>query len=188
LTDKSDPTNTSNGKGPSPLVRIAGKYGAIAGLVLTAGLVVIYFAGKHPLLINILFDLRILVFLLFIFVTLREFRDEYNNKILHFWQGLYTGIIVYISAAFITSLLLCLFASWIEPDFVTSFIGQSLANLEENKEMIIESLGQDKYDGAVEGLPSTTAGNLAFDYFLKSMPIGFILTLITSIIMRNKTT
>jgi len=187
LTDKSDPTSTSISRGPSPLVRIAGKYGAIAGIVLTAGLIGIYFAGKHPLLINILFDLRILVFLLFIFVTLREFRDEYNNKILHFWQGLYAGIVVYISASFITSLLLWMFASWIEPDFVSSFIDQSIANLEENKEMIIESLGQENYSGAVEGLPSTTAGNLAFDYFLKSMPIGFILTLITTIIMRNKT-
>lgn len=187
MTDKTDQISAINGKGPSPLVKVAGKYGAIAGLVLMAGLVVIYFFGKHPLLINILFDLRILIFLLFIFVTLREFREDYNNKVLHFWQGLYAGIIVYISAAFITSLLVWMFASLIEPDFVATFIEQSLANLENNKEMIIESLGQENYDGAVEALPSTTAGNLAFDYFLKSMPIGFILTLITSIIMRNKT-
>jgi hypothetical protein len=185
LTDTTDPAGKR--KGPSPLVRVAGKYGAIAGLVLTVGLIVIYFAGKHPLLINILFDLRILVFLLFIIFALREFREDFNSRILHFWQGLYAGIIVYISAAFITSLLIWIFASWIEPDFVTSFIEQSLANLGKSKEVIIESLGQKNYEAAIKGLPSTTAGNLAFDYFLKSMPIGFILTLITSIIMRNKT-
>ena len=96
-------------KRASPLVRVAGKYGAIAGLVLTAGLIIIYYAGKHPLLINILFDLRILIFILFIFVSLREFKDDFNESILHFWQGLYGGIIVYITAAFVTSILLWLF-------------------------------------------------------------------------------
>ena len=181
-----DPKESTKVKKPSPLVRVAGKYGAIAGLVLITGLIVIYLAGKHPLLINILFDLRILVFILFIFVALKEFKDDRNQGILHFWQGLYAGIIVYITAAMVASLLLWAFAGWIEPDFVASFISQSLSNLEGNKEIIIQSLGEDKYNSAVSGIPSTTAGNLAFDYFLKSMPIGFILTLIISIIMRNK--
>ena len=182
-----EPKVSSEAKGPSPLVRVAGKYGAIAGLLLTVGLIIIYYAGKHPLLINILFDLRILVFALFIFVALKEFKDDFNQKVLHFWQGLYAGIIVYISSATVASLLIWVFAGWIEPEFVTTFIDQSLTNLETNKEIIIESLGEDKYNAAISGLPSTTAGNLAFDYFLKSMPIGFILTIIISIILRNKT-
>lgn len=39
---------------------------------------------------------------------------------------------------------------------------------------------------AIQILPNTTANNLAFDYFLKSMSIGLILTLLLSILMRRK--
>ena len=185
MTDILDPVESE--RSPSPLVRVAGKYGAIAGLILTAGLIIIYFTGRHPFLISILFDLRILMFILFIFVAIREFKDDFNNKTLHFWQGLYLGIIVYVTAALIASLLIWIFAGGINPNFVQSFINLSIENLEKNKDIIIESLGENNYNAAIESLPSTTASNLAFDYFLKSMPIGLILTLIISIIMRNKT-
>ena len=174
------------GKGKSPIVRLAGKYGLISAVSLILGLGIIYYAGKHPLLINIVFDLRILIFALFIFIGIREYRQDYNNGILHFWQGLYIGIILYITAAFITSLFIWIFAGWLDVDFLTSFIAKSMETLETNKQVIIESLGERNFNAAMEGLPTTTAGNLAFDYFLKSMPIGFILTLVISMLLRRR--
>jgi hypothetical protein len=173
-------------KGPSPLVRIGGRYGVISAISLITGISILYYAGKHPLLINVFFDLRILVFILFIFIALREFREDFNNKILHFWQGIYIGLLVYIIAALLTSLFIWVFAGWIEPDFLNSFISTSMENLQINKEIIIESLGEKNYQAAIEGLPTTSANNLAFDYFLKSMPIGFILTFIIAIFLRKK--
>ena len=179
-------TTSQVGKAQSPLVRISGKYGAIAGIILTIGMIGMYYAGRHPLSISIAFDLRIFIFILFIFVAIREFKEDNNQGLLHFWQGLYIGIIVYLLAAFITSMLMWIFAGLIEPDYVQSFINFSIENLENNKVAVIDSLGEKRYNAAIEGLPSTTARSLAFDYFLKSMPIGFILTLILSILLRKR--
>lgn len=170
----------------SPLVRLAGKYGLISAAALILGLVIIYYAGKHPLLINIVFDLRILIFALFIFIGIREYKQDYNSGMLHFWQGLSIGLILYISAALITSLFIWIFAGWLDVDFLSSFITTSMETLEINKQVIIESLGERNFNAAMEGLPTTTAGNLAFDYFLKSMPIGFILTIVISMLLRRR--
>ena len=92
----------------SPLVRIAGKYGAIGGLVLTFALIGLYFLGKHPLMIPPVFDLRILLFALFIVLAIKEFKDQ-NGKVLHFWQGMAMGIICYVMMTFLTAILLFIF-------------------------------------------------------------------------------
>jgi hypothetical protein len=89
--------------------------------------------------------------------------------------------------AFITSLLIWALGGIIDPSFVSEYISLSTNKLVSNKEVIIETMGEDKFNSALANLPSTTSIDLAFDYFLKSMPIGFILTLIISILLRKTT-
>lgn len=166
-------------------MRVAGKYGAVAGVILAIALIVLYYLDRHPLMIKIWYDLRILIFILFIFFAIKEFKEDVNKRILHFWQGLSISIIVYSLAAFIASIVIWIFAKWIDPGFVQSFIDLSIEGLQRDKELIIESLGERRFNAAIENLPSTTAGNLAFDYFLKSFPIGLLLTLIITLFMRS---
>jgi len=172
------------GNSPSPIVKIAGKYGLIGGLVLTGTLIGLYYLGRHPLMIPLIFDLRIFLFTLFLIFAIKEFKDQ-NERKLHFWQGMAVGIVCYVLITFITSILLLIFGGIIEPSFVTDYIRQSLDNLNANREVLEGTIGTERLESAIQSIPSTTANNLAFDYFLKSTPIGFILTLIISLLQRK---
>jgi len=171
---------------PSPIVKVAGKYGFIGGLVLTATLIILFYLGKHPLfLIPLVFDLRILLFALFITLAIREFKET-NDSVLHFWQGLTIGLICYILISFLTAIFLLIFGGLIDPSFVSEYIQLSIDNLNANRDVFEETIGSEVLDNAIENLPSTTANDLAFDYFLKSTPIGFILTLGISLMLRKQ--
>jgi hypothetical protein len=170
----------------SPLVTIAGRNGLIGGIALSATLIALYYLGKHPLLIPLMFDLRIFLFTLFIVLAIREFKI-YNGGKLHFWQGIAAGMITYMVIAFFTTMVLLLFGSVIQPEFVTDYINVSMDGLLSNKDIWVETLGEERFSAAIENLPSTTMSDLAFDYFLKSTPIGFILTLIISLLLRKTT-
>ena len=177
-------TDNSSRK-PSPLVRISGRYGLFGSLVAIIAILVLYYVNRHPLLIPLAFDLRILLFALFIVFSIKDFKN-FNQKALHYWQGLAVGIITYVMIAMLASIFIWIFAGAFDPEFVNEYVRLSIDKLNSHKGAIIQSLGQDKYDFAIERLPHTTAGNLAFDYFLKSMPIGFILTLIISLFLRQQ--
>ena len=165
---------------------VAGKYGSIGSLITFVALVSLYYLGRHPLLIPIAFDLRIIVFALFIIVAIREFRNESNAGVLHFWQGLAIGIATYVLIAFIVSLALWIFAGMVDPGFVSDYIQLSVERLEGNRDVFLETIGEERLNKALEALPATSAGDLAFDYFLKSLPIGFILTLVITLFFRRQ--
>ncbi len=170
---------------PSPIVKIAGKFGFIGGLVLTATLIGLFYLGRHPLLIPLVFDLRILLFPLFIFLSIREFKSI-NDNVLHFWQGLSMGLVCYILIALITAISLWIFGGVIDTSFVSQYIEASIDSLNANRDVFEETIGVEVLDNAIQNLPSTTANDLAFDYFLKSTPIGFILTLGISLLLRKQ--
>ena len=166
------------------MVRVAGRYGIIGALVLFTTLVGLFYLGRHPMLIPPFFDLRLFLFALFLVFAMREFKASANG-ILHFWQGLSIGIVCYVMIAFVTSLLIWLWSGVFDPSFVSEYISLSTQNLVNNKEAIVQSLGLEKFNSAIENLPSTTVSDLAFDYFLKIMPFGFIFKLIISILLRK---
>lgn len=168
----------------SPIVRIGGRYGLIAGGVLAVTLTALFYLGRHPLLIPLVFDLRILVFGIFLTLAMMEFR-RLNGAVLHFWQGIAMGLVVYVLATFVTTMVL-LAVGLIDPDFVDTYVSESIRTMEENRSVLEEGIGADRLNSAIENLPSTTANDLAFDYFLKSTPIGFILTLLTAVFLRQQ--
>ncbi len=174
-----------NAEAQTLLVRIAGRYGFYGSLVTMVALVSLFYLNRHPYLIPFIFDLRIYLFALFIFFSIKEFRIS-NQNVLHFWQGISIGLITYVLIAFLASIFIGIFAKWIEPTFVSEYVRLTIDNLSQNREAMIATLGEDRFNAVIKNLPSTTAGDLAFDYFLKSMPIGFILTLIISVFLRKQ--
>ena len=164
----------------------AGRYGVLGAAITVAALIALYYLGRHPLLIPLAFDLRIIVFALFILIAVREYRNDLNKGTLHFWEGLSIGLACYVLIAFIASLTMWLFGGIIEKAFVTDYIQQSMDRLQDNRDVYLQSIEEKRLDAAINALPSTSAGDLAFDYFLKSLPIGFILTLIITLFFRRQ--
>lgn len=174
-----------NMKIKSKLIQVAIKFGLIGGLMSIIGLLVLFYIGKHPFLQNPFLDTRWPLFGLFIFFSIKIFRDE-NGGTLHFWQGLVVGFLVYFIMIQISAAFIAIFGSIESTQFLSSYISGAIEHINTNKEALLESnINEETLTEILQILPNTTANTLAFDYFLKSMPMGLILTLLLSVVMRR---
>jgi len=173
-------------KTKNPLFLVPFKYGLVGSLLNIVALMVLYYLGRHPLLLNPILDTRLPLYALFIFVGLKVFKEEHNEGIMHFWQGMTIGMILYILMAILSSTFIYTFSEIEATKFLSEYIKLATDQLVANKEMFIESIGEKTYIDTIAQLPQTRSIHLAADYLLKSIPIGLFLTIILSVLMRNK--
>lgn len=167
------------------LLRISARYGVSAGVLAFILLIVMYHLGPHPLLTSPFLDFRILLFGIFMFFTLKEFRDYYHHGILHFWQAMFGGLSVVLIATIITSCLLWLFGIW-ENEFVASYVTQLTAYLKSFPKEDISRIGKEVYDRNLAALPATNVFDLVQTYFMQGIIIGFFVNIILSVILRRQ--
>lgn len=167
------------------LLKISARYGAVGGLLAFALVLVMFYTGPHPLLTSPFLDFRILLFGIFIFFTLKEFRDYHQSGILYFWQAMLGGLMVILMASVITSLLLTTFGT-IKNEFVIAYIDQATAYIKSFQKEDIERIGRQVYERNLEALPATNIFDLAQTYFIQGMFIGFFVNIILSVILRRQ--
>lgn len=167
------------------LLRIAARYGAVAGIVAFVLLVAMYYLGRHPLMTSPFLDFRILLFGIFVFFTLKEFRDYEQGGVLYFSQAMLGGLTVVMVTSIITSSLLFLFGKW-EDRFVSDYVTQVTAYLNSFSKEEINRIGKDVYDRNLGALPATNISNLAITYFVHGLLIGFFVNIVLSVISRRE--
>lgn len=168
-----------------PLVRMSVRYGLLAGVLGAVLAVALYFMGKHPFLLPVVFDFRIALFGIFIFFSLKEFRDYTNEGILFFWQGMIGSYLIVLISGSIGGILIGVFGN-IHTEFVTEYVNLLLKQMTDFKSVLIENVGQEAYDQQLAKLPGTSAWDLGADYFLKSLIIGTFISIIMSVVMRRQ--
>lgn len=171
----------------SPLVRISARNGVIAGLLGFVLLLGLYFMGKHPMLFMIFFDFRILLFAIFMTLTLKEIRDNYQDGIIFFWQGMIANLIFTIVFSVLMFGLMWLLCQFYEP-FLNDYVSNLLDQLTAVKEEIIKQLGKKVYDSNFQSTAATNGYGLAKHYFWQSFIISFFLSIIISVILRRQPT
>jgi hypothetical protein len=171
----------------SPLLRIPFRYGLLGGVIGCMAIAVLYYMGRHPFLLPVIFDFRIIIFAVFIFFSLKEIRDYYQGGVLFFWQGMVGSYALIITSALIGSVFTFAFAKW-NAYFLSSYIEKLQQQMLGYKEDIIKSVGPDAYRQQLAKLPVTSPADLAGDYFLKSLIIGLFLAIIISVILRKPQT
>jgi hypothetical protein len=167
------------------LFKVSARYGIAGGILAFILLVVMYYIGSHPLLTSPFLDFRILLFGIFTFFTLKEFRDYYQTGALYFWQAMAGGLSVVLVAATITSCLLWLFGYW-EKDFVVSYVTQLTEYLQSFPKEDIDRIGKKVYERNLRELPATNVFDLVQTYFLQGIAIGFFVSIIVSAILRRQ--
>lgn len=168
------------------LFRVAGRYALVCGVLAFVLLLVLYYMGSHPLLIPPFLDFRILLFGIFTFFTLKEFREYHQGGTLYFWQAMAGALTVILIAAILTSCLLALFGIW-ERDFVASYVTAFTAYLQSFPQEDIDRIGREVYDRNLRELPATNAFDLAQTYFMQGIVVGFFISIIVSVILRRQT-
>lgn len=167
------------------LLLISARYGAVAGVLAFVLLVVMYYLGRHPLMTSPFLDFRILLFGIFVFFTLKEFRDYEQEGVLYFSQAMIGGLTVVMVASVVTSLLLYTFGTW-EDEFVSEYIAQVTAYLASFSKDEIDRIGRDVYERNLNALPATNISNLAITYFVHGLMIGFFVNIVLSVISRRE--
>lgn len=173
-------------KNLNPIYKVSLKFSAIGALFTILLFLILYYSGQHPLLIPAILDFRIILFPIILVFGIREYRERYNHGILQFWQGLSISFLCILNISLSIALFILLFGGLFETSFVNEYIQQSIQNINEAKEILIGSIGQEAVQKSLELLPTTTISDLAIDYFLKSLPYGIFLTIIISLILRRK--
>ena len=169
-----------------PLFKVPFLYGLIGGVLGCIVIASLYYMGRHPFLLPVIFDFRIVIFSVFIFLCLKEVRDYYQQGNLFFWEGMIGSYVFIGTSAVMGSLFTWCLAKW-DANFLPSYISKLKEQMMSFQKQIVESVGAEAYQQQLAKLPSTTALDLAGDYFLKSMIIGLFLTIIISVILRKQT-
>jgi len=167
------------------LLRIAVRYGLIGGVISFVLVIVMFYLGRHPLVVSPYLDFRILLFGIFVFFALKEFRDYDQQGVLYFAQAMLGGFMVIFILTTLATLLIWIFGS-VEPDFVSEYIEQVTAYVKSFSEEDIKQLGKDVYERNLAALPSTNIGRLAFTYFVQGLVLGFFVNIVLSVIVRRQ--
>lgn len=166
------------------LVKIPLQYGAIAGVLGALIVIGLYYIGKHPLLFPVYFDFRIILFSVFIYFTLREYRDIYKEGILYLWEGIIGSFIFVTVFAIISSSIIYAFGIW-QPEFVKSFIQLSVEQVKNYPPEVIAQIGKENFDLVLKSLPTTSSYDLARKYFGQCYIISFFVSIVLSVILRR---
>lgn len=167
------------------LVKVSIRYGVLAAIIGCGILVVLYYIDRHPFVIPVYVDFRIILFGIFIFFTLREIRDYYQNGALYFAHGIIASVIFTATYAILSSLAIYLFATAV-PAFLNQYIDLSIQQLRSLPGDVIERIGKDVYVRNLAALPSTKPADLALLYFWQSFLISLFLSVILSVILRRQ--
>ncbi|MCG8309690.1 MAG: DUF4199 domain-containing protein [Cytophagales bacterium] len=165
------------------LVKVPLRYGILGGGVVMFLFLMFYFLDLDPLVNIKVIDMLILA--IFIFFALKEFRDRYNNRALHFWQGMTAGVVTYLTLALVSAIFIYIMTVIIDPELTTKYIEGRTELLKQNRQNLVDTMDEATYLEAVAGVKETTPLDLALDDFLKKSIIGLFLTIIIAVILRK---
>ncbi len=166
------------------LIVVPLRFGSIAGLLTVGLFLALYFLDANPLIEARIVDLVLIP--LFLFFGLKDFRDYRNGGIMHYWQGMTVGVILYLLMACVSSLWIVTFLELVDPQLLADYISNRQELLEGSKAQVIDQMGEQTYLESRAELQRITAFDLAIDDFLKKSIIGLMLTIMISIILRKR--
>lgn len=166
------------------VLNVSLRNGLLAGIVGSVLLIGLYYLGRHPFLIPVYLDFRIILFGVFILFTLREIRDYHQGGILYFWQGLIASFLFTVCYALISTLALLIFMNAV-PSFLSDYINLSIEQLRSLPSEVIESVGKDAYETNLRLLPETDSVDLGLLYLIQSFLISLFLSIILSVTLRR---
>ncbi|MDL5050148.1 DUF4199 domain-containing protein [Oscillatoria amoena NRMC-F 0135] len=167
------------------LARVCIRWGAIASILAISLMITMYYLGRHPLMIAPFLDFRILLYAIFIFFALREFRDYHQQGALYFWQGM-IGSFILVGVAGILSATLFWWFGTLETEFIPSYVSQMTEYLKNFSGEDIQRIGKEVFESNLQSLPSTNMAQLASLYLAQSFVIGLFVSIILSVILRKQ--
>lgn len=122
--------------------------------------------------------------LVFVFLGIKHYRDQENNGVISFGRALGIGMLITLFAALGFAIIDYIYTAYINPDFISEYTANSIANLE-------KTLSGDELIKAQEDLTSQmesmgSSSTLAVFMFAIVTVVGFIISLLSSLFLNKK--
>ena len=167
------------------LVLTAVKYGVVGGILIISPFLMLHFMDLKPLInLNTLILEGMLMFI-FIYLGTREFRDNHNQGILKFWQGMTSGFLIYLIMTLIFLIFLWMFIYYMVPDYLESYKLGAAEYLDDSLEKITDEAEKEILLQQKENIDNTSRGDLLLDGIFRKLILGLIITPISTVFLRR---
>jgi hypothetical protein len=122
------------------------------------------------------------VSLVFVFFGIKTYRDKENNGRIGFGKALAIGMLITLFAAIGFAVIDYIYTSYINPEFVDQFIGHQLKVAETS--LSGEELVAKKEE--IESYKDMSSAAMALLMFATVILIGFVISLISSLVLNKK--
>lgn len=160
------------------------RYALIASVLGMGLIIVLFLYHRHPFLIPVLIDFRIFLFGIFIYVSLKEYRDTVNEGLLFFWQGIVGSYVLILEYAVMVCIGIIILGL-VNHNFVTDFITQFTEQARSYPPDAVEQIGKEAFEKYLTELKSVTIFAMARQYFGQCLIIGAFVSIILSVILRR---
>ena len=169
-----------------PILAVGLRYGLVSGVLTVVLFFAVTFFGENPLIVNKWFDYFLMPTL--VLAGVREFRIYYNARMLQFWQGASVGFVIYVTTALVFAAVIGLYLATYGQPWVTDYVRNRVALVEENQDEFTEELGEETYQRVLTEVQATTTTDLILDDVFRKLMIGVFVTLIVAMVQRRTPT
>jgi hypothetical protein len=122
-----------------------------------------------------------------IFVGVKSYRDKHNNGIISFGKAFKIGILITLIASTIYVITWLINYYCFMPDFIEKYVAKAIADLKNSGANAIEIAKQTKKMNNYGEMYKTPFFVVIITY-MEILPVGLIVTLISALILKRKTT
>lgn len=167
-------------------------YGLIAGIVVSVSMLLIVNYVSHcegsvdygtSMLIGYA---SMLISFSLVFVGIRNYRDKYNGGVISFGKAFKIGILIVLVASTFYVIAWMIDYFFFIPDFMDKYAAQTLAELKASGASQLEIDKETKEMADFARMYNNPLFNALMTY-VEILPVGLIVTLISSLILKRKT-
>lgn len=160
-----------------------GSYGFIAGIVL---FLLAFLLGDNLsyTVQEIIGYTAMIVSLSFIFFGIKHYRDHVNNGILSLGKAILIGLLISIFVGIGVGIIDYIYTTVINPEFATEYLNHSLETLQSTLAPENFEIEKAKLTEQMEAYGGS--GFMAFIMFITVVMIGFVISLISGLILQRK--
>lgn len=157
---------------------------SLAGLAsFTVFLLFYYGFGANPL--GPIKFLVVIVPTVFYVLSLKKYRDDTLEGVMPFNVSITPSVLFAFVYASMVSALLYFTMTLLDHSILESHILNSLKQMGQTKEMMIDLIGKDRYEETIEELKNMSAGALAFSDFFSKFCTAAVFNLVIAAILRK---
>ncbi len=160
----------------------------LAGLA-TGVLCFLYFLGLYAIGVPALGNIRVLdygIHIIMMVATVWYYRKYIGHGRLHLWEGLTIGYVLNTIAALVTSWLVYLFVTQIDPGVFAEYVVNSKKLLLEGKKQIVDQFGPETFNQQWTKASTMQPSILLPDELTKKTALAVLPVLVISLIFRRQ--